>query len=371
VAIASDGTAYFGNDGGVYRHQVAQRGKVAWTSLNATLHSLQYYYAGIGKAPRGGGDLIWGGLQDNGTSLIRPGLSSMVSPFGGDGGDVLVDPGNGENAANEYTDLNIAVTTSGGRSDGTTRAYRTISPSCGNVEFTPNPCDPAPRFIAPYSADPTNIKHWVAGGQYVWDNQNRGFGTTCGVRTCDWKIMRNLGAGAQSTSVATVGTTTYAGWCGNGCNPGGTAPFVSGIDTNAGGTWHRVSAANLPNRIPTAITIDPANARHVYATFGAFSRRWIPGAGVGHVFESRNGGSTWTDLSANLPDAPANDLVIWKGKLVVGTDVGVFSTSATSPGSWSLTGQGLPNASTNDLTVSPDGSYLVAATHGRGLWKIS
>ena len=56
---------------------------------------------------------------------------------------------------------------------------------------------------------------------------------------------------------------------------------------------------------------------------------------------------------------------------MVGTDVGVFSTPQSAPGSWSLTGQGLPNASTNDLTVSPDGSYLVAATHGRGLWKIS
>jgi len=77
------------------------------------------------------------------------------------------------------------------------------------------------------------------------------------------------------------------------------------------------------------------------------------------------------DLSANLPDAPVNDLVVWRGKLVVGTDVGVFSTSATAPGTWSQTGQGLPNASTNDLTISPDGSYLLAATHGRGLWKIS
>jgi hypothetical protein len=31
----------------------------------------------------------------------------------------------------------------------------------------------------------------------------------------------------------------------------------------------------------------------------------------------------------------------------------------------------LPNASTNDLTVTPDGSAIVAATHGRGLWQIA
>ena len=43
---------------------------VKWRDLNATLHSLQYYYAGIGRAP-GGGDNIWGGLQDNGVSLLH------------------------------------------------------------------------------------------------------------------------------------------------------------------------------------------------------------------------------------------------------------------------------------------------------------
>jgi hypothetical protein len=371
IAIAADGTGYFGNDGGVYRHQVGAVGQVRWTSLNATLRTLQYYYAGIGRQPGGAGDMVWGGLQDNGTSLLLPGRSQMVSPFGGDGGDVLVDPNNGNNAVNEYVYLNTAVTTNGGRSDGTTRSYRTISPSCFNVEFTPSPCDPNPRFIAPYAADPSNVRHWVAGGQYVWDNGYRGFATTCGTLQCDWKVQRDLGDRAQATSLATLGRTTYAGWCGNGCNPGGSAPFTSGIDTNYGGAWHRVSATNLPNRIPTALTIDPANAAHVYVTYGAFSRRWIAGGGVGHVFESRNGGATWRDLSANLPDAPVNDLVLWRGQLVVGTDVGVFQTSKASPGPWARSGAGLPSASTNDLVVSPDGSYLVAATRGRGMWRIS
>ena len=100
--------------------------------------------------------------------------------------------------------------------------------------------------------------------------------------------------------------------------------------------------------------------------YGAFSRRWIAGGGVGHVFESTNGGTTWTDRSGNLPDAPVNDIVVFKGQLVVGTDVGVFGTSASSPGSWARIGKNLPNASTNDLTVAPSGKYLLAGTHGRG-----
>ncbi|MDP9239678.1 MAG: glycosyl hydrolase, partial [Actinomycetota bacterium] len=161
-------------------------------------------------------------------------------------------------------------------------------------------------------------------------------------------------------------------WCGNGCNPGGSAPFISGIDTNAnGGIWHRISAPNLPNRIPTSFSVDPANSNHVYVVYGAFSRRWIPGGGVGHVFESVNGGATWTDRSANLPDAPVNDVLIFHGSLVVGTDVGVFMTPADAPFEWSRVGTGLPNASSNDLALAPGGTYIISATHGRGIWKFA
>ncbi|MFL6099196.1 MAG: hypothetical protein ACJ71T_04495, partial [Actinomycetales bacterium] len=370
--VAPDGTAYFGNDGGMYSRPTSLRGVVKWNDLNASLHTLQYYYAGIGAWP-GGGDAVWGGLQDNGTSLLEPGAGQMVSPFGGDGADVIVDPNNGRRAVNSYVYLTMGRTENGGRSDGTTRAYTTITPTCTTliaIEYDPHPCDPNPRFIAPYTADPKNINHWVAGGQYVWDNQGKGWNTLCNNDTCDWTRVRNLGAGSQSTAIGVSGSTIYAGWCGNGCNPGGAAPFISGIDTNAGGSWHTVHAPNLPNRIPTSFWVDPSNASHVVVVYGAFSRRWIPGGGVGHVFESTNGGTTWTDRSGNLPDAPANDVVVFHGHLVVGTDVGVFMTSAGSPGTWSRVGSSLPNASTNDLVVAPSGDYLLSATHGRGLWTI-
>jgi hypothetical protein len=47
----------------------------------------------------------------------------------------------------------------------------------------------------------------------------------------------------------------------------------------------------------------------------------------------------------------------------------VFATDATAPGAWTRVGANLPNASTNDLVVAPGGDYVVAATHGRGLWR--
>ena len=60
------------------------------------------------------------------------------------------------------------------------------------------------------------------------------------------------------------------------------------------------------------------------------------------------------------------------GKLVVATDIGAFIATAGQGAAttWSRFGV-LPNASVNDLQLSPDGSYLLAATHGRGIWTIT
>jgi hypothetical protein len=370
AVVVANGTVYVGNDGGVYTRGLTSTSPFA--SANNGYGSLQYYYADAG--PVAGGDAIWGGLQDNGVSLLSPGASTMVSPFGGDGTDNIVDHTNGDRAVNAYVGLDMALTTNGGRSDGTTPAYREITPACSAFTYTPNPCDPNPRFVAPFEADQTNATHWVAGGQYVWDNQNKGWSTTCGASACDWKIVGDTGAGHSVTQLSMANGTWYAAWCGP-CNADG---FARGILTNAGGTVHQLSlSASFPNRFIQGVLVDPANTAHAYIVFNGFSRRWTGtfSAGEGHVYETNNAGATWTDISGTgttaLPDAPGDDIVMTaSGKLVVGTDIGVFIASAGQGASttWSQLGT-LPHASVNDLQLSPDRSYIIAATHGRGLWK--
>ena len=122
------------------------------------------------------------------------------------------------------------------------------------------------------------------------------------------------------------------------------------------------------------LVVEKNHPNHAYVVFSGFSRRWTGtfSAGEGHVFETTTGGSSWTDISGNLPDAPGDDLVLTpSGKLVVASDIGVFYSPSSHGGTWYRFGTGLPNASTNDLQLSPDGTYILAATHGRGLWKIA
>jgi hypothetical protein len=368
IAITDNGTLYVGNDGGVWSRSTSTSTVAGWRDLNRDLHTLQYYYAETGHDPHGG-TAVWGGMQDNGTGLLPGHSPAMVSPFGGDGGDTLVDPGNSDRAAVEYTDASIAITTNGGRSDGVTPSFRLVSPAC---EWNPTlaGCDPSPRFITPFEHDVAGLGHWITGGRYVWESA-KGFDTVCSGASCDWKPVYDAGDGSSVTAVETNHGVSYAGWCGP-CNPldDQSTGFVRGLATDYGGTWHSISAPNLPNRYVAALTTDPANPAHVYAVFSGYSRHWIPGGGVGHVFESKNGGTTWTDISGNLPDIPGDDLVVWKGHLVLATDHLVYVADTHAPAHWSRLGSGLPHSVAADLTLYPSSSTLLVATHGRGLWRI-
>ncbi|HEX2903466.1 MAG TPA: hypothetical protein VHO01_08415 [Jatrophihabitans sp.] len=359
--LIDNGSVIIGNDGGVYARPESRNGYGGWSDLNTGLHTLQFYDASAGRS--GTGLAFWGGMQDNGTGVFaanKPGYE----PASGDGFNVIVNPANAQQAVGEYTDLAAYSTTDGGHS------FTTISPSCYGQEVgyggqRPD-CDPSARFQAPLAADTTNPNHWVAGGEYVWDT-TKGWNTRCNLSTCDWQPVFDLGAANAATAVNSANGVTYAAWVGGSGNP--SATFTRGIATNYGGTWHQLDTSSLPNRYIAGVTVDKANGAHAYAIMNGYSRRWIDGAGTGVVFETTDGGASWHDISGNLPDAPGDALIMRNGQLVLGTDVGAFTTDAAHPGHWFRAGGGLPNAPIINLTMAPDGS-VVAATHGRGIWTL-
>jgi hypothetical protein len=364
--MISDGQIVIGNDGGVYSRGLSDTGGT-WNDLNDSLHNLQYYDARAGNLS--GGTAIWGGMQDNGSGYLISGQSQMVEPAGGDGGDVIVNPNNANDIVGEYTDMAMYSSTNGGQSFNSF-----VSPGCtaqGIVGETPrHDCDPNARFIAPITADQTNIKDWLAGGQYVWES-HQGWKTKCGAKVgCTWAKLFNTGSGNVVTALSAANGAIYAGWVGGGGNPG--PAFSVGIATNVGG-WHQINMSGLPNRYIAGITVDKTNPKHAIVVFNGYSRRWIPGGGVGHVFETFDGGKTWTDISGNLPDTPGDAVVIDGNRLVLATDTGVFTAldGGGTGTSWSVLGTNLPNASVNDITLGPDGQTVYAATHGRGVWSIT
>jgi hypothetical protein len=376
VAIGKkDGQPYVvvGNDGGIYRRPLRGKADASghatdWTSLNdGTIDVLQYYSVGVGRDGRWGVS-VSGGLQDNGQSIKRAGdRTVMGSNFGGDGGDTFVDPNNGCNIAEEYVYLSIWVTNNCAVNDGSW----ITDPSKATSRFVapPDADTGSARFIAPFTYDAKNINTWVAGGQHVWV-QTKGFAIQA---RSDWTSVYDLGAGHFATAVSASGGKVYVGWCGP-CNNQG---FTRGIAVgNTDGTgWHQLTlpvTGTLPNRFVSGFDVDPTNSNHLFVAMNGFSRKWTegPGAGVGHVFESRDAGATWTDISADLPDVPANSVkIVWGGGLVVGTDLGVFYRAPGRSG-WRVLGGNLPTTATMQVKTGPYGLRLYAATHGRGIWSI-
>ncbi|MEU9210309.1 glycosyl hydrolase [Streptomyces sp. NPDC048415] len=373
VAVGSDGGAPYvvvGDDGGVFRRPLkgsanAEGHATDWRSLNdGTMDALQYYSVGVGTDSRG--LAVTGGLQDNGQSVLRPGDSAMGSNFGGDGGDTITDPDNGCNIAAEYVYLAVSVTNNCAVNDGSW-----VTDPSNATSYSVAPPDNATgeaRFIAPLNADIKDKNTWVAGGRHVWINTH-GYAIRSGG---EWFGAYDLGEGHTATAVASSGGKVYAAWCGP-CNNQG---FTRGIAVgNADGTgWHQLTLpvdGTVPNRYLSGLAIDPANSDHVLLAVNGFSRKWTegPGAGVGHLFETKDGGVTWKDVSGNLPDVPANSVALLKGGVVaVGTDLGVLVRTPRSSG-WKVAGDNLPTTAVLQLRTGPDGR-LYAATHGRGIWAI-
>ncbi len=392
IAFGND-RVYAGNDGGLYSRKVDGT-QQSWTSLSKSgeLRALQYYGIGVGAlgASDGGGVATWGGMQDNGVSLLRPADNGeQVSPMGGDGGMMLVVPANGCRAVGEYVGLTLQLTTNCGKGQPDAPTIQQIAPA-----------DPNPQFIAPFAADDTAAyrdKFWVAAGAYVWENTKTWASTTAdNVWTKAFDLTVGTNPAASATAVASqthdvAGKPVhveYAAWCGS-CS---STTYNSGVATNEGGTWHQLpmtytksdgTTARMPQRYISAVTIDPADTtgRTVYVTYNGFSARYIEGfgAGFGHVYKSTDGGMTFTDVSGaaaapdSLPDVPASDLAIGPtGSLYLATDLGVFVHPAGSAtGHWERMGTTLPTTISSDLVVfgGSGGTWLYDGTFGRGIWK--
>jgi len=190
------------------------------------------------------------------------------------------------------------------------------------------------------------------------------------------------------------GSAVYAAFCGE-CNAspnlgreGGYDPsiFTGGIATNIkpgcaptkGGTscWHVATAAGLPKRFVGGIEIDPADPGTLYVAVSSYRRRWLYDTDArtgtaGILYKSTDAGETFTDISGNLPDTFAADVIVSGDRLIVATDTGVFANAAKDSAEFVPFGSGLPSGvPAYDLSTNPQGSTVLLATHGRGLYTL-
>ncbi len=133
---------------------------------------------------------------------------------------------------------------------------------------------------------------------------------------------------------------------------------------NGGTSWSQITQ-DLPDRFPTDMTVDPNNDEIAYITFGGF--------GTSHVFKTMNGGDSWIDIGNGLPDIPTWSVTVDpenSSHLYVGNEIGIYHSSDGGQ-SWTNINGDLPDAVfAMDLIISRSNRKLRVATHGNGAYEL-
>jgi len=140
--------------------------------------------------------------------------------------------------------------------------------------------------------------------------------------------------------------------------------YVHGT-TDGGATWANVSAG-LPERWITSVRADPFERQTAYVTVSGW--RW--GEPLPHVYRTRDLGLHWEPIAGNLPEAPVNDLApspLVPEHLLVATDVGVYQ-SFDGGATWSMVGANLPRVVVTSLLIEPSTMRCYAGTYGRSFF---
>lgn len=340
---ASNRAVYVTNDGGIFRTDnfLNLLNGSPWYSLNHDLGVTQFY-AGAGNPNNG---MFMGGTQDNGTPRYNGTYNGWVDIIGADGGWTASDPVLGSDGSSYWY--------------GETQYWSTIRvhlDAGGNVldnTYFSGSNDAGGLFIPPMILDPNNPQRLYKGGAQLWRLDN----ARTAASDAPWAIVRTSGETISAIAVAPGNSNLI--WLGT--SNGTVWSTTNGLSANP--TWTQRGMNVLPFGYCTRITVDPGTSNRVYATYGGFNSN--------NIWKSEDGGANWTDITSNLPDVPVRSLVVnkWNTNMIyVGTEIGVFA-SENRGGAWSPSNDGPANASVDELFWV--GNRLTAATHGRGMFRIT
>jgi hypothetical protein len=320
-----------GTDGGVF---LSTDGGSSWVSRNAGL-TITQYYPGIAIHPVTG--RIIGGAQDNGTTFYSGSLFWDGFAATGDGGY------NAINYANPSIQWYTSYWNCQGVGTGACISRRTAAGTSSRVNGIV--AGDRAQFIPPLIMDPVTPTTLYFGTHRLYRTDNEGLLWT--------PLSGDLTGGSGTITTIAVAPsdpkTIYVG----------TSDGRVAVTRDGGATY--TQATGLPNRFVTRVAVHPTDPTRALITLSGF--------GSPHVFETSDALATVRSIAGNLADAPANVALYVDDQnvVLVGTDVGVFQTSNGGT-SWSLGPTGLPNVIVQDLVYQPAANLLVAATYGRGMF---
>ena len=372
-----------------------------WTLMNNNGFNATQFYTG---AAANGSYL--GGAQDN-SFLYK--ISSSISNLNwtqqstGDGGFCVVSPVSGWQVVSTqnanlrfrsgsvgdfdfYADFDFVCNccnpggTSSLNCDCSTSPFWCECPTflcCSNGQLPSNGCGSPigfvvsdnPDFIAPIVRDPNSGTRILVGARRLWDNPNTGNSTVSNITFNSIKSAPS-GANTQISAIDVAngdGSTIWVGY------NNGDLEYTF----NNGTTWSTdISPPSIPfPGFVTDVAINPVNNNKVVVSYGGYDSNnlWISNDGtISNSF-------SWTNINPGV-NVQIN-AVLWhptnESWLYIATDFGILA-SEDEGASWSVTplyedNDGPVNTEVSDIfwreSNIETSTELVAATHGRGMWR--
>ena len=332
----------FGCDGGVFYTQNGNAGTPVFEEKNKHYNTLQFYSGAI--HPEAGQNKFIGGLQDNG-SLLYEGLpltiNSMIS--GGDGAYCFWDRDNPDVYFtsvyyNRYylfkngVQMNYIDEQSGVFINPADYSSETNTLYANAVDFWGGFSDKLLRVI--------NIP---ANGYGYFLTLNSGCSS----------YFSHIKASPHASGIY---TTVFAGSV--------TGQLYKIEKANSFGETTEIGSPSFPTANISSIAIGGSNDT-LLVTFSNY--------GVSSIWQTYNGGSSWTEVEGNLPDMPVRWAIYHpqnSKQALVATEVGVWATNNLGDANvvWTPQTNGMANVRVDMLTLRESDNTVLAASHGRGLF---
>lgn len=327
------GICYFSNDGGIWRS--ANRGGTIG-ERNLGYNVTQFYSGDLHPTE----DVFIAGAQDNGTNLmIGTGVQPSREVIGGDGMFCHISQSNPNFMMGSVYNGAYSLSTDGGQtfSDRANSKGSFVSPSDLDDNRNILYCQTDSQGVSMYRYDiPNRRESWASitginGGNVntIKVSPNVPDRIYIGTYNGELRVIDNANTGTNITSVRL-------------------RSFGGGATVNG-------------------IAVQDGNENHMLVTIANY--------GATSVWETFNGGATWTAVEGNLPDMPVfcalfnpND----SSQAIIGTSVGVWSTDRLNGVNtvWDAPNyiNGSPLVEVRQLQIRSFDKLVLAVTHGRGVF---
>jgi hypothetical protein len=356
---------YVGTDGGIARNN---DGNTNWTNLNETVATNLFYGIDIGRNSTANNQFTYGGCQDTGTAVRRPGFAGNDWHEGvnGDGGPVVVDPNNPLRAYGRDgfpPDDSFVVTADG----GATWTFVTAAAS-----GLPNVTNGRPDAAAtPMGVDPnSSAVVYVASGTQLFRSTNT---------AATFTLMHTFPAVITAFVTTKLDSKVLLVGCFDG-----SVHRTANADTGAASTWTQLTVNGAPGQPVGGIAMDPTDNKIAVVTYVGINGI-APGNRTKHVFSSADvtttalediSGTDGGDPDANVPDLPVHTVVFDHStsphSIIIGCDIDVLR-STDNGATWHIYGAALPNADCTslqaDYALSPP--LIRVGTYGRSVFELS